>query len=64
MREYTIRQLKDFRSRSRSVSDIQACMWGISALLSDERIEGFADDYAAQRPAAGKSTQPKLEAMG
>src|SRR5512147_1207524 len=64
MREYTIRQLKDFRSQSRSETDIQAYMWGISALLSDEQIEGFADYYAAQKPAAGKSTQPKLEALG
>jgi cytochrome c553 len=39
-------------------------MWGISALLTDEQIEGFADYYAAQSPAPGKSTQPKLEAAG
>jgi cytochrome c553 len=64
MREYTIRQLKDFRSQSRSETDIQAYMWGISALLSDEQIEGFADYYAAQKPAPGKSTNPKLEAAG
>lgn len=64
LREYTIRQLKDFRSQSRSETDIQAYMWGISALLSDEQIEGFADYYAAQKPAAGKSTHSKLEAEG
>ena len=39
-------------------------MWGISALLTDEQIEGFADYYAAQKPAAAKSTRPKLEAAG
>lgn len=64
MREYTIRQLKDFRNQSRAETDVQAYMWGISALLSDEQIEGFADYYAAQKPAAGKSTHSKLEAEG
>lgn len=64
MREYTIRQLKDFRSQARSETDIQAYMWGISALLTDEQIEGLADYYAAQKPAAPRSRNPKLEAAG
>lgn len=64
MREYTIRQLKDFRSQSRAETDVQAYMWGISALLTDDTIEGLADYYAAQTPAPAKSTQPKLEAAG
>jgi len=64
MREYTIRQLKDFRSQSRAETDIQAYMWGVSALLTDDQIEGLADHYAAQTPAAAKSTNPKLEAAG
>lgn len=64
MREYTIRQLKDFRSQSRSETDIQAYMWGISALLTDEQIEGLADHYAALPTPAGRSTHPKLEAAG
>jgi cytochrome c553 len=64
MREYTIRQLKDFRSQSRAETDVQAYMWGISALLTDETIEGLADYYAAQTPAPAKSTQPRLEAAG
>jgi cytochrome c553 len=64
MRDYTVRQLKDFRSQSRSETDIQAYMWGISALLSDEQIEGFADYYAAQAPAPGRPGQPGLVALG
>lgn len=64
MREYTIRQLKDFRNQSRAETDVQAYMWGISALLDDQTIEGLADYYAAQTPAPAKSTQPKLEAAG
>ena len=63
-REYTIRQLKDFRSQARAETDVQAYMWGISALLTDETIEGLADYYAAQAPAPGKSTRPRLEAEG
>lgn len=64
MRDYTIRQLKDFRSQSRSETDIQAYMWGISALLTDEQIEGLADHYAALPPFSGKPSQPRLEAAG
>ena len=64
MRQYTIRQLNDFRSQARAETDIQAYMWGISALLTDEVIEGLADYYAAQTPAAGRSTRPKQEAAG
>jgi cytochrome c553 len=64
MREYTIRQLKDFRNQSRAETDIQAYMWGISALLTDDMIEGLADHYAALPPFTGKSTQPRLEAAG
>lgn len=64
MREYTIRQLKDFRDKKRSETDTQAYMWGISALLTDEQVEGLADYYSQQQPAKAKSTQPKLEAAG
>jgi cytochrome c553 len=63
-REYTIRQLKDFRSQKRAETDTQAYMWGISALLTDEVIVGIADYYAAQQPAKPRSTNPKLEAAG
>jgi cytochrome c553 len=64
MREYTIRQLKDFRSQSRAETDIQAYMWGISALLTDDTIEGLADYYLQQPPTPPKSRNARLEASG
>lgn len=64
MRDYTIRQLKDFRNQARAETDVQAYMWGISALLTDDTIEGLADHYAAQTPRPPKSTHPKREAAG
>ena len=64
MRQYTIRQLKDFRSQARAETDIQAYMWGISALLTDDVIEGIADHYAQQAPRKPKSVNPKAEAAG
>ncbi|WP_242477773.1 c-type cytochrome [Rubrivivax gelatinosus] len=63
-RDYMIRQMKDFRDQARAETDIQAYMWGISALLTDEQIEGLADYYAAQTPLPGKSRNAKLEAEG
>ncbi|TCP02607.1 c-type cytochrome [Rubrivivax gelatinosus] len=63
-RDYMIRQMKDFRDQARAETDIQAYMWGISALLTDEQIEGLADYYAAQTPLPGKSRNARLEAEG
>lgn len=63
-REYTIRQLKDFRDQSRAETDVQAYMWGISALLTDEQIIGLAEYYAAQTPRAPQSVNAKLEDAG
>jgi cytochrome c553 len=51
---YTIAQLKDFRSQVRAETDIQAYMWGVSALLDDAMIEGLAQYYVELTPAAGK----------
>jgi cytochrome c553 len=55
MRQYTIAQLKDFRSQTRAESGTRAYMWGVSALLDDATIAGLADYYAGQTPAPGKS---------
>lgn len=63
-RDYLVRQLKDFRSQSRSETDLQAYMWGISALLNDAQIEALADYYAQQKPAAPHSRHPGLERQG
>ncbi len=50
---YLEAQLKDFRSQKRAESDVQAYMWGISALLDDKTITGLAEFFAAQPPAQG-----------
>jgi cytochrome c553 len=64
VRDYTVRQLKDFRAQQRSETGPRAYMWGISALLTDEAIEGLADYYAEQAPARGKAASPKLAVLG
>jgi cytochrome c553 len=61
---YLINQLKDFRSQTRAESDIQAYMWGVSALLDDSMIEGLAEYYASQTPAPGKVGDAKRIATG
>jgi len=52
---YTIAQLKDFRGQVRSETDVQAYMWGVSALLDDAMIEGLAQYYSEMTPAPGKA---------
>jgi cytochrome c553 len=64
MRQYTIAQLKDFRSQTRAEAGTRAYMWGVSALLDDPTIEGLAEYYAAQTPAHGKAGDPALVKMG
>lgn len=61
---YTIAQLKDFRSQTRAETDVQAYMWGVSALLDDATIQGLADYYASQPAASGKVRNPKLADLG
>lgn len=51
---YTIAQLKDFRGQVRAETDIQAYMWGVSALLDDAMIEGVAQYYSEMAPVPGK----------
>jgi cytochrome c553 len=64
MRQYTIAQLKDFRSSTRAETGTLAYMWGVSALLDDAAITGLADFYATQAPAPGKPAKPALLAAG
>ncbi|MBX3605255.1 MAG: cytochrome c4 [Piscinibacter sp.] len=63
-RDYLIRQLTDFREQKRSETDVQAYMWGISALLSDATIAGLADYYARQEARPGAPVQAGLQADG
>ena len=62
--QYLEQQLRDFRSQSRSEANLKAYMWGVSALLDDATIQGLAQYYAAQQPAAGRAGAPKLVAAG
>lgn len=64
MPQYVIAQLKDFRSQTRAESDVQAYMWGVSALLDDAVIEGLAAYFANQSPAPGRRGNAKLIAEG
>jgi len=61
---YMEAQLKDFRSQTRAESDVQAYMWGISALLDDNLIKGISEYFAGQPPAAGSPGDPRLVAEG
>lgn len=61
---YLAAQLKDFRSQTRSESDIQAYMWGISALLDDDTINGLAEHFASEPAPPGKPGDPKRMAEG
>jgi cytochrome c553 len=61
---YIVAQLRDFRAQTRSESDWQAYMWGISALLDDATISGLAAYYSEQKPAPGKVGDSKLVEAG
>lgn len=57
---YLVAQLKSFKSHGRSDPAGFEYMWGISARLSDEQINGLAAYFSSQKPAAGKSRNPEL----
>ena len=61
---YIQAQLKDFRTQTRAETDVQAYMWGVSALLDDATINGLAQYFAAQSPAPGVTGDPKRIAEG
>lgn len=50
---YLVAQMKSFRSHNRSDPDGFEYMWGLSAHLTDEQIQGLAAYYAGQQPSAG-----------
>jgi cytochrome c553 len=61
---YIQAQLKDFRSQTRAESDVQAYMWGISALLDDETINGLSEYFAGQAPVPGRPGKANRVAEG
>lgn len=50
---YLTAQLKSFKSHNRSDPAGFEYMWGISAHLTDDQIQGLATYYAAQQPRTG-----------
>jgi len=61
---YIQAQLKDFRSQTRAETDIQAYMWGISALLDDNTISGLSEYFAALPAPTGRPGEPGRVAVG
>jgi cytochrome c553 len=61
---YLADQLRGFRTQKRADSSAQAYMWGISALLDENTIEGLAEYYAAQTPTPGKPGLPAVMEKG
>ncbi|HXZ93422.1 MAG TPA: c-type cytochrome, partial [Burkholderiales bacterium] len=61
---YIVLQLDAFRGHLRGDPNAQAYMWGMASQLSDATMQGLADYYAAQKPAAGKPGAPALMAEG
>ena len=53
-------QLKSFKSHGRSDPAGFEYMWGLSAHLTDEQIDGLASYYASQKPPSGKSAPANL----
>jgi cytochrome c553 len=61
---YLADQLRAFRAQKRADSTAQAYMWGISALLDENTIEGLAEYYEMQQPTPGKPGKPALMERG
>jgi cytochrome c553 len=57
---YLVEQLKSFKSHGRSDPAGFEYMWGISARLSDEQINGLAAYFSSQAPPPGRPGNPAL----
>jgi len=55
---YLISQLQGFRAHTRSDKDGYDYMWGVTANLSDEQIQGLATYFSEQQPVARDSPAP------
>jgi cytochrome c553 len=53
LQPYLVAQLKSFRSHGRSDPAGFEYMWGISAHLTDDQINGLATYFSSQKPATG-----------
>lgn len=61
---YLEKQLKQFRSQTRADPHARAFMWGIASNMTDAMIDGLAEYFAKQKPAAGVRQSSKLVAGG
>jgi len=61
---YLADQMRAFRAQKRADSTAQAYMWGISALLDENTIEGLAEYYEMQQATPGKPGKPALMERG
>jgi cytochrome c553 len=50
---YLVAQMKNFKAQTRGDPDAIAYMWGMSATLDDELINGLAAYFSAQQPQRG-----------
>ncbi|MDY7539928.1 c-type cytochrome [Undibacterium sp. RTI2.1] len=61
---YLTEQLKSFKTHGRSDPEGYEYMWGISARLTDNQIEGLAQYFSEQRAPAGKKSSENLLIAG
>jgi cytochrome c553 len=61
---YLAAQLKNFKAQTRGDPDAMAYMWGMSATLDDELINGLASYYSSQLPQHGDRTDAADIARG
>ena len=61
---YLAAQLRTFKAQGRGDPDAIAYMWGMSAPLSDELIDGLAAYYGGQKPARGIASNAAVVANG
>ncbi len=63
-KDYIVAQLKAFRDHTRADPHAHTYMWGMAAKLTDATIDGVAQYYSSQTPAAGTTGDPTLIAEG
>jgi cytochrome c553 len=61
---YLVAQMKNFKAQTRGDPDAIAYMWGMSATLDDELINGLAGYFSAQQAQRGNSGKPAEVARG
>jgi cytochrome c553 len=63
-KEFLVTELKAMRDHKRADPHVQTYMWGMTAQLTNPRIEAIAEYYSRQKPAAGTPSSSPLVAAG